>query len=390
MRPGPWGRRRVERDARAAGGVLVSAPAARTFACERCGAVLTFEPGAQQLVCRYCGHANQVAEPVVAVVENELDGTLAGLRPEGPPPPIERKCGRCGYEFTLPAGRHAGLCPSCAAPAVHDPSTVRAIAPDAVLPFVIGEPDSRRMIQAWLKSLWFAPSRLAREARTGGRLEGLYVPHWTFDARSRSRYVGRRGDVYYETRMVEQVIDGRRVRRAVQVPKIRWTPVQGRLARDFDDVLVVGGQELPRHLVERLEPWDLQGLKPYAPDYLSGFAAELYALPVSEAHEEAKAAMRATIEQDVRLDIGGDQQVIDRLDVALSQETYKLVLLPVWVAAFKFLGKDYRVLVNGRTGEVHGERPWSLVKILLAVLLALLVLAGLVLLSEAGQPLARL
>lgn len=389
MSRGPWGRR-VESDARAAGGVLVSAPAARTFACEQCGAVLAFEPGAQQLVCRYCGHANRVVEPATAVVENELDRALAALRPEDPPAPIERKCDQCGYQFTLPAGRHAGLCPSCASPAVHDPASARVIAPGAVLPFVIGEPDGRRLVQGWLGSLWFAPSRLAREARSGGRLEGLYVPHWTFDARSRSRYVGRRGDVYYETRMVEQVVNGRRVRRAVQVPRIRWTPVQGQLARDFDDLLVVAGRELPRHLVERLEPWDLPGLKAYAPDYLSGFGAELYAVSVGDAHEEAKAAMRAVIERDARLDIGGDQQVVERLEVALSEETYKLVLLPVWVASFRFLGKDYRVLVNGRTGEVHGERPWSLVKIALAVLLALLLLGGLFLLSQAGQPLARL
>lgn len=385
MRVGPWGRR-VETDARVAGGVLVSAPAAETYVCEQCGAVLAFEPGAQTLGCRYCGHENRIRTVERAVVENELDPVLRRLPQEPPlPPPIARKCGQCAYEFTLPAGRHAGLCPSCGSPSVADPTPVRAIAPDGVLPFVIAEPDGRRLVRQWLEGLWFAPSRLAQEARTGGRLEGLYVPHWTFDASSRSHYRGRRGDVYYETRFVEQVVDGRRVRRAVQVPKIRWTPAEGRLARDFDDVLVVAGRELPERLVERLEPWDLQGLKGYAADYLAGFSSELYKVSVADAHEAAKAQMRAVIEQDARHAIGGDQQVIERLDIQLSNETYKLVLLPVWVARFKFLGKDYRVVVNGRTGEVHGERPWSVWKILAAVLLVLLVLGGLLLLSQAGS-----
>jgi hypothetical protein len=268
---------------------------------------------------------------------------------------------------------------------VADPAAARAIAPDGVLPFVIAEPDGRRLVRQWLEGLWFAPSRLAKEARTGARLEGLYVPHWTFDAQSRSWYRGRRGDVYYETRWVERVVDGRRVRQAVQVPKIRWTPVEGRLARDFDDVLVVAGDELPERLVERLDPWDLQGLKGYGPDYLAGFASELYKRSVADAHEAAKARMRAVIEQDAKIAIGGDQQIVERLDIALSNETYKLVLLPVWVARFRFMGKDYRVLVNGRTGEVHGERPWSLWKILGAVLLALLVLFGLFVLGRAGS-----
>lgn len=384
MRLGPWGRR-VAPDARAESGARTGPPPRRTFVCEQCGAVLAFEPGAQELVCRYCGHVNRILEPPAAVVENRLDPVLAGLAVEPPPAPIAQKCAQCAYEFTLPAGRHAGACPSCGSPTVADPGAARAIAPGAVLPFVIAEPDGRRLVGDWLRGLWFAPSRLAREARTGGRLEGLYVPHWTFDAHADSRYVGRRGDVYYETRIVERVVDGRRVRQAVQVPKIRWTPVSGRLERHFDDLLVPGGAELPRRLVERLEPWDLQGLKAYAPDYLAGFASELYSLPVGAAHEEAKAMIRAAVERDVRLDIGGDQQMVDRLDIALSEETYKLVLLPVWVAAFKFLGRDYRVLVNGRTGEVQGERPWSVWKILGAVLLVLALLAGLYLIGRAGS-----
>ena len=39
------------------------------------------------------------------------------------------------------------------------------------------------------------------------------------------------------------------------------------------------------------------------------------------------------------------------------------MLLPVWVAAFRFVGRPYRFVVNGRTGEVQGERPWSFWKI---------------------------
>ena len=385
MRVGPWGRR-VATEAGVGAAALVATPAPATYVCEQCGAVLAYEPGAQTLVCRYCGHENRIRAVERAPVENELDPVLRRLPAEpAVPPPIPQKCGQCAYEFSLPAGRHAGACPSCGSPSVADPAGFRAIAPDGVLPFVIAEPDGRRLVRQWLAGLWFAPSRLAKEARTGGRLEGLYVPHWTFDAESRSWYRGRRGDVYYETRWVERVVDGRRVRQAVQVPKIRWTPVEGRLTRDFDDLLVVAGDELPERLVERLEPWDLHGLKGYGPDYLAGFASELYKRSVADAHEAAKAQMRAVIEQDAKIAIGGDQQVVERLDIALSNETYKLVLLPVWVARFRFMGKDYRVLVNGRTGEVHGERPWSLWKILGAVLLAVLVLLGLLLLGRVGS-----
>jgi hypothetical protein len=162
------------------------------------------------------------------------------------------------------------------------------------------------------------------------------------------------------------------------------------VARDFDDVLVLAGETLPRHLVERLEPWDLAGLRPYAPDYLSGFEGELYQVPVGRAYGEAQAAMRDAIEGDVRRDIGGDQQQIDRTDTAFGEPSFKLALLPVWVAAFDFVGRPYRFVVNGRTGEVQGERPWSASKLALAGLLALVVLALLAWLLSSSPELRRL
>ena len=57
--------------------------------------------------------------------------------------------------------------------------------------------------------------------------------------------------------------------------------------------------------------------------------------------------------------------------------TFKHVLLPVWLAAYRYRGKSFRFVVNGRTGSVEGERPYSAVKIAIAVALALIV-AGLI------------
>ena len=39
--------------------------------------------------------------------------------------------------------------------------------------------------------------------------------------------------------------------------------------------------------------------------------------------------------------------------------TYKHLLLPVWMLAYRYGKKTYRVVVNAGTGEVQGGRPWS-------------------------------
>ncbi len=85
--------------------------------------------------------------------------------------------------------------------------------------------------------------------------------------------------------------------------------------------------------------------------------------------------MDRVIERDVRFDIGGDRQRISNIDTNLSDVTFKHVLLPVWMAAYKYRGKTYRFVVNGQSGRVQGERPYSAWKIAAAVSLGLVLLA---------------
>jgi hypothetical protein len=145
------------------------------------------------------------------------------------------------------------------------------------------------------------------------------------------------------------------------------------VARFFDDVLVLASRSLPKRYTDALEPWDLSGLMPYQPEFLAGFRAEAYQVELEAGFTEARAKMDRQIERDVRFDIGGDRQRIHSIDTALSDVTFKHVLLPVWMAAYKYQGKSYRFVVNGQSGRVQGERPWSAWKIAVAVILGLLV-----------------
>jgi len=78
----------------------------------------------------------------------------------------------------------------------------------------------------------------------------------------------------------------------------------------------------------------------------------------------------------VKFDIGGDRQRVHDIDTDVRDITFKHVLLPIWMAAYKYRGNSYRFVVNGRTGRVQGERPWSAWKIAFAVVLGLIVAAG--------------
>ncbi len=343
----------------------------KRFPCEQCGADYRFDPKAGTLTCSHCGHSQVLQEEVdLGSPLRELD-FKAALAQQLPEAEMEitrvTSCPNCAAQVEFSPEVHALECPFCATPVVADTGESRHIKPKGVIPFQLEERAAHEAMSDWLGALWFAPNGLQAYARKGRAMEGIYVPFWTYDADSKSRYSGQRGTTYYVTETV--MVDGKTEQR--QVAKIRWTPVSGRVRRFFDDVLVLASKSLPKRYTDALEPWDLSALAPYQPQFLAGFRAEAYAVDLEEGFREAQAHMDRVIERDVRFDIGGDRQRIAQIDTQLSDITFKHVLLPVWLAAYKYRGKTYRFVVNGQSGRVQGERPYSAWKIAAAVALGL-------------------
>ncbi|WP_298972600.1 primosomal protein N' (replication factor Y) - superfamily II helicase [uncultured Roseobacter sp.] len=354
-----------------------SAPLAdHHFPCDNCGADLRFDPKARQLTCDHCGnHQSLDGGPWGTPQIRELDFNNA-LRDNLPAVEMEEtrvsKCPNCAAEVAFDAELHATECPFCATPVVTDTGSHRHIKPRGVLPFALDEETAREAMTDWLGGLWFAPGGLQEYARKGRKMQGIYVPYWTFDADTKSSYTGERGTIYYETRTVMR---GERQQK-VRVPKVRWRAARGRVARFFDDVLVLASRSLPKRFTDALEPWDLGGLEPYAPEFLAGFRAEGYAVALEDGFGEARQKMDQVIARDIRFDIGGDRQRIHQVQTDVRDVTFKHILLPVWLAAYKYRGETYRFVVNGSTGKVQGERPWSTIKIAFAILIGAIIAAG--------------
>ncbi len=356
------------------------------FPCPACGADLRYDPASDGLKCPHCGHAEALPDRRGALRELDLSAAMGdALPPEAMEETRYARCASCGAEIEFDAGLHARDCPFCGSPIVTDTGPARRIKPQAQLPFLISEAEARAAMNRWLGRLWFAPSDLVRFARAGRALDGIYAPYWTYDAETVTDYTGQRGRVRHRTRHVPMVVDGRQRMVAQQVAQTDWTRVRGRVARRFDDVLVLGSTSLPKRFTDAVAPWDLSALSVYDPRYLAGFRAEGYSVPVGEAFAEAREIMDETIRADVRRDIGGDDQRVGRLDTQVEAMTFKHVLLPLWLAAYRYRGRSFRFVVNGRTGAVEGERPYSRTKVALAIvagLIAALALAVLVLLQQ--------
>jgi len=347
-----------------------------SVSCPNCGASLSYEPGTTNQVCEHCGSSFEIKTDNASTADAQKETSLSTSLPSGWQsgwrPTLAQiqtfvvKCPACGAQTALEKNMFSTECAFCGSLLTIQPKEGTVAQPQAVLPFKLDKDTATAIFTKWLRKLWFAPNELKKSASTD-RFNGVYLPYWTFDADSETTYRGERGNHYTETYTNSKG-------ETDTVTKTRWVQVSGQVRRAFNDILVTGSRVLPEKYLNSLEPWDLANLVPYDNRYLSGFMAEVSEVDISVGFDEADRVMASAIKCDVLADIGGDEQRITHMHTLYYRATYKYILLPVWLSIYRYGNKIYRSVVNARTGEVHGERPYSTIKIALAVLAALIII----------------
>jgi len=348
-----------------------------TFACMNCGADLKYKPGTVNLKCEYCGAENEIPQLDIKIEELDFNAYLDKKSESSEQISVHVvKCENCGASSTLDPKIKSSGCPYCAVPLIissaHDEMMLQ---PKSILPFKIEKKDAQSEFSKWVNKLWFAPNDMKKAGLSFDNFKGIYIPYWTYDSNTDSSYTGQRGTYYYITETYTTTVNGKSVTKTRQARRTRWSSVSGQVARQFDDVLTVASKSLPDKYIYALEPWDLKNLLPFDNKYLSGFITEKYQIDLKEGFEIAKGIMDGIIRDDIRRDIGGDEQRIFQVGTNHKDITFKHILLPVYVSAYRYKNELFRFLVNARTGEVQGERPYSWLKISLAVIAGLSLIA---------------
>ncbi|WP_157555675.1 hypothetical protein [Herbidospora yilanensis] len=274
-------------------------------------------------------------------------------------------CPRCATTST-PA-LLSSRCPACETPIVRELGG--EVRPGALVPFAVDRRGASAALDGWAASLWFAPGSLARVSDTAST-RATFLPAWVFDLETVTRYRGRRGDHHYR---IETDGDGRRR----QVRRTRWTYARGTVGRRFADVVVPG----VRHLETARLP---AATVPFRAEYLSGVETARYTVAPDQALDQAKTAVRPRVRAACLADIGGDDRRLHSVVTTYPSIDGDLVLLPYWTGTYLLDGRTWRFTVDGVTGEVRGERPYSAAKLTVpvAVLVLVVVAALLVLLSR--------
>jgi DNA-directed RNA polymerase subunit RPC12/RpoP len=309
-------------------------PEAVIVRCPRCGGGLRYEPGAEAVECRYCEHRISLHESKAPDREAPLVTTLRlQRRHQGRAWTAARRalrCEGCGAELAM-ARRLAAACAYCGSRNVlasGDPRTLQQ--PDGILPFRVDEREATAALCAGVKG------RTGRRRIEAGTPRGLYVPFWLFDGAVEVRWLEGAGGRTPSSEHEHQV--------------------------RFDDLLFPAVDAPPPSVLDRVGPFRLWKLAPYEPHVLADWPAQLYNLDVELVVEDAYDTMLALAhrrsgppvsvevvkgDSGKRSGVGGTMRTLQ-----VSQVTYRLVLVPLWVAPFRHKGERCLGLVNGQTGSV--------------------------------------
>jgi hypothetical protein len=323
---------------------LPSAPAglhdanAERFMCPKCGGRMSFAPDGQSLVCEYCSRNQKfsIAQPGSA---NEQDFIIAMATARGHGKPLDQQvfhCEGCGCEFILPPNQISSTCVYCGSPyVVNWTSEVELLAPDGIIPHAFDQNRAIKILIEWVKSSGIKPERQVDLPR------GVYLPLWTFDLGGSIDYVGEKVDD-------SEIQYNRNMPKTIRVSDSY--PVQ------VNDIPIPASRKLSAVFLKLIPTFELKGIKPYDPRYLANWPAEVYDIPMAEASLDARGQSYSQYKRDLP-NLIIPMNVISTSSANMTVESFRLNLLPVWMAEIPFGGREHLVLINGQNGIVASDLP---------------------------------
>lgn len=347
--------------------------------CGSCGSELTYSAEKRMLECKHCGFTQDYEKANDMIRELSLS-QAASQAQHYTPASIGRQvveCESCRSQLMIEEKDVTVRCNFCGSDKVNKAAfSNNLIQPQGIIPFEVTKREAADKFKVWIAEGWFRPNKLKRLASLGA-VQGIYLPFWTFDSDTYSDWKGEAGHHYY----VEVERNGKMERER----RTRWEWKSGSFERKFDDVLIVAAKGVTRSVVESIYPYQLNKSVNYNPTLMVGWQAEIYTIDLPEGYQLAETDMREDIRKQASKALGGDEQRGLRVNSEFYNQTFKHLILPVFLCTYEYGGKMYQFAVNGQTGKIEGQKPISWVKVFFFVLFIAAIIGTIVYFANSGD-----
>ncbi|MGN0805445.1 MAG: hypothetical protein ACI4MC_00280 [Candidatus Coproplasma sp.] len=340
--------------------------ATKTSSCPLCGGRLVYSPADRALKCEYCGGKGQIDMSRYGEELNFYDLINANNNTWANDTHVFR-CNNCGAKTVISKKEISKKCPFCGTTNVAQTEELCGLKPNAVLPFLLDKAQACESAVKWAKKRLFSPRKFKKNVYPE-EIDGNYIPAFTFDTNTVTRYSGKLGRT--KTRTIR--VNGKTVTESYT----EWFKISGTFKMSFDDFLVQASDSVEQKDVNKLSPFDTNQSQAYSSDYLMGFSAAQYSKSGQQCWEYARGVMQDQVKAAILRQYTYDKVGSFSMNMSCNDITYKYVLLPIYVGHYSYSKKLFNFFVNGRNGKVTGKAPVSPIRVGIAVLLGLIAVAG--------------
>lgn len=306
------------------------------FMCPTCGGRMTFSPDGQTLVCEYCTRKQGLETANKEAEEKDFIVNIATARGHSKPSRQQIfHCNSCGAEYILPPAILSKTCSYCNSPQVIQLENDRELlAPAGIIPLVFDQKQAIQFLVQYVEKNKIKPGKKVEPPR------GLYLPIWTFDIGGEVDYVGERVEEN-DNPFIEQ-----REKKVVRVNDSYPVLV--------NDMPIPASRKIAARMARLLPTFNLNEIKPYDPGYLSNWPAEVYDIPMANASLDARGQAFKNLKRELP-DKLYPTRLISASSARMQVDSFKLVLLPVWMTAILMDGNESILLINGQNGAAQAE-----------------------------------
>lgn len=335
-----------------------------TYQCPKCGGNMAFDPQTQSLYCEYCGNRISLMGEH-SDVENDFSQGIENDE-KWDNEAIVFHCKNCGANNIRQKNDLTSVCPFCGSKSVIESEELPGIKPQRIIPFKIAKEYAFDAFQKKAKKSFFAPRDFKKNFNID-KFNGAYLPTWTFDTNVFASYKGRLGKYY-------TVTVGTGKNRHTET-RIKWFNIEGTKQFSFDDLFVLAGNRLNEKQIKPILPFDTNNSFIYKQEYVSGFSAEHYDIDLKDGWEIAKANAMSQMKTMIANSYNHD--IVDYINIkpVYSDIKYKYVLVPTWIANYRYHNKNYYFIVNGENGKISSKTPISILKVFITILIIIAIFA---------------
>lgn len=311
------------------------------YKCPSCGSSMVYDSEAGMLTCRSCGRQDNIEQLEDPLIKQTFTDEEAK----------EYHCNSCGAVLITEAETTATTCSFCGSSVVLADRLTGKLAPVKIIPFAVSKEEAIAAFKKWCRNGLLTPQGFMNADRIK-RMTGMYVPFWLYD-------VHNQVEVHATATKVRTYTRG-----DYRITETSHYNVYRELELGYRKLPVDASEKMDDELMDKLEPFPYEKLKPFKTPYLAGYIAEKYNYDDNELVPRMKQKMMPFIDSAISAAISGYTTVNFKqkhVDSTIQRADY--VLLPVWVVHYDFDKKEHTFAMNGQTGKVVGKPPISMGKV---------------------------